>query len=46
MKKPAKEQMKEKVAAFKKGGVTSSEMKSMGRNLARVANQKASSKRK
>ena len=29
------------IAGFKKGGVTSKEMKKVGRNLARVANQKS-----
>ena len=30
-----------KMHAMKKGGVTSSEMKKMGRNLARAANQRS-----
>jgi len=34
------------LASLKKGGPTSSDMKKMGRNLARVANQKSSSRGK
>lgn len=30
-----------KVKAMKKGGVTSADMKKMGRNMARIANQKS-----
>lgn len=34
-----------KKPTFKAGGVTSMDMKRMGRNMARVANQKSSTKR-
>jgi hypothetical protein len=37
---------KSDLAKLKKGGPTSSDMKKMGRNLARVANQKSSSRGK
>jgi len=37
---------KSNLAKLKKGGPTSSDMKKMGRNLARVANQKSSSRGK
>lgn len=44
MKKVAKAEVKmheKKMHGMKKGGVTSLEMKKVGRNLARVANQKS-----
>jgi hypothetical protein len=47
MKKVAKAEVKvheKKMHGMKKGGVTSLEMKQMGRNLARVANQKSGSR--
>lgn len=37
---------KTSLASLKKGGPTSADMKRMGRNLARVANQKGSSRGK
>ncbi len=47
MKKVAKAEVKvheKKMHGMKKGGVTSLAMKQMGRNLARVANQKSGSR--
>jgi hypothetical protein len=47
MKKVAKAEVKvheKKMHGMKKGGVTSLDMKQMGRNLARVANQKSGSR--
>ena len=47
MKKVAKAEVKvheKKMHGMKKGGVTSLAMKTMGRNLARVANQKSGSR--
>ena len=47
MKKVAKAEVKtheKKMHGMKKGGVTSLDMKKMGRNLARVANQKSGSR--
>lgn len=44
MKKVAKTEVKaheKRMHGMKKGGVTSADMKKMGRNLARVANQKS-----
>lgn len=47
MEKVAKKAVKsheKKMHGMKKGGVTSMDMKTMGRNLARVANQRGSSR--
>jgi len=47
MKKVAKAEVKtheKKMHGMKKGGVTSLDMKKMGRNLARAANQKSGSR--
>ena len=47
MKKVAKAEVKvheKKMHGMKKGGVTSLAMKTMGRNMARVANQKSGSR--
>lgn len=47
IKKIAKQEVKsheKKMHGMKKGGVTSMDMKKMGRNLARVANQKSGSR--
>ena len=49
IKKIAKKEVKsheKKMHGMKKGGVTSMAMKSMGRNLARAANQRGSSRGK
>ena len=42
--KDVKHDKQKSMKGLKKGGVTSSETKKMGRNLARVANQKSSSR--
>tara|TARA_R110000822_G_scaffold11949_2_gene43229 strand:+ start:871 stop:1101 length:231 start_codon:yes stop_codon:yes gene_type:complete len=42
--KDVKHDKQKSMKGLKKGGVTSSEAKKMGRNLARVANQKSSSR--
>ena len=49
IKKIAKQEVKsheKKMHGMKKGGVTSMDMKKMGRNLARAANQRGSSRGK